>query len=76
MMLLETYPRSIQFNVNHYTCFDKQRNQKISSQKNHLFTNWIMNSHHRTKDDLFLNITDALEVFIHSKSTQSYCLTL
>ncbi len=35
-----------------------------------------MNLHYRAKDDLFLNITDALEVFIHSKSTQSYRLTL
>ncbi len=35
-----------------------------------------MNSYYRTKDDLFLNITDELEVFIHSKSTQSYRLTL
>ncbi len=29
-----------------------------------------MNSHYRAKDDLFLNITDELEVFIHSKSTK------
>ncbi len=34
-----------------------------------------MNVHYRAKD-LFLNITDELEVFIHSKSTQSYRLTL
>ncbi len=35
-----------------------------------------MNSHNRIKDDQFLNITDELEVFILSKSTQSYRLTL
>ncbi len=33
-----------------------------------------MNSHYRTAKDLFLNITDELKVFIHSKSTQSYRL--
>ncbi len=37
--------------------------------------NRIMNSHYRTKD-LFLNITDELEVCILSKSTQSCRLTL
>ncbi len=37
--------------------------------------NRILNSHYHAKD-LFLNITDELEVFIHSKSTQSYRLTL
>ncbi len=34
-----------------------------------------MNLHYRVKDDLFLNTTDELEIFIHSKSTQSYRLT-
>ncbi len=38
--------------------------EKLSAQKN------------RVKDDLFLNIKDELEVFILSKSTQSYRLTL
>ncbi len=37
--------------------------------------NRIKKSHYRAKDDLFLNITDELEIFIHSKSTQSYRLT-
>ncbi len=35
-----------------------------------------MSSQYRAKDDLFLNTTDELEVFIPSKSTQSYRLTL
>ncbi len=35
-----------------------------------------MNLPCRVKDDLFLNIADELEVFIPSKSTQSYRLTL
>ncbi len=62
-----------------HTGLIKQMNdlfKRLTQKKHDLFMNRIMNSPCRVKYDLFLNITDKLEVIIHSKSTQSYRVTL